>query len=988
MIQTPDLSLKPGEQLDGFVVGRVTPLAELRSTAIELAHPASGARILHLHNDDAENLFSLTFPTPPPDDTGLPHILEHCVLGGSKKYLVKDPFFEMVKCSMATFINAMTGSDHTVYPVASNVRQDFYNLADVYWDAVFHPNLLETTFEREGHHLELATKGDLSSDLILKGIVYNEMKGALSSPEAIVSDIVEKSLWPDTPYGKNAGGDPDRIPDLTYGQFKRFHQTHYHPSNAFIFLYGDIPTRDHLRFLSSRLAEFTKTAPVGPLPKQPRWSKPRRLSEKYPVGPSDPTSEKTYINVSWLVGDGLDVAEVLALRSLDQILLGNQAAPLRKALIDSHLGEDVSHAGLWVNGREASFHAGLKGSEASRTDQVEALIISTLKKIADEGVEAQAADAAFQQLAYEYREIGSMYPLRLMDRAVHLWMHGKDGLDALRAGKELKALKERFAADKRLFSRLIEERILNNPHRLTLTVSPDREIQGIKEAAFTEKMRALKASLSQERLKEIAARQDELDELLTAPNPPEALAALPQLHVRDLPAKPRHIPTHVEEAPGLTLLRNDLFANGVNYLQVSFDLSALPEDLWAYLPLYGECVGKMGAAGMDYAAMARRVAAHTGGVGFAHAVHAKVDGPGMLRRGTFGLKFLDEKAEPAMSVLHDLIFALDCTDESRLTDVLMQVRSHHRTRPASEGLSLALQHAGRGLNLEGKLNEISGGLPQTRLIEELAGAKRELLIAKLRAISAFLLTSGRPTASFTGSDDVFEKVRRWLGDWTGKMKLAAPPERAKQFEPFVAPPEGLAAPMNVAYCAMVLPAPRVYHPDAPVLAVGARLVSYNHVLEEVRFKGTAYGGGCAYGASLGTWSFHSYRDPWIWRTLDAYRASLNFVRNSNWSQTEVDRAIIGTAKEFERPIRPGEATSSALWRHLSADSAQRREARHAALLRASSASVKRALLEVFEAGFPKAAVCVVSSRQKLEEANRERPQTPLAIEDILPGESA
>jgi presequence protease len=978
MSKTPDVIFHAGQQLDGFVVRRAEPVEECRSVAYELEHPASGAKLLHLHNDDGENLFSVTFPTPPPDDTGVPHILEHCVLGGSKKYAVKDPFFEMIKCSMATFINAMTASDHTLYPVASNVKRDFYNLADVYWDAVFHPTLSETTFQREGHHLEVNEAGDL----ILKGIVYNEMKGARSSPEAVVSDLIEKKLWPDTPYGKDSGGDPDKIPDLTYEQFKRFHETYYHPSNGYIFLYGDIPTAEHLKFLSPRLAAFERKTIDAALPSQPRWASPRRSVDRYPIGANDPTAAKTYIVVNWLVGDGRDLADALALSALDLILLGNQAAPLRKALIDSHLGEDVSHAGLWINGVESSFHVGLKGSDGERTDEVENLILRTLGKIADEGIPAPLAEAAFQQLAYRYLEIASLFPLHLMRRVNHLWMHGKDALAALRAGREMESLKSRFARDPRLFSKLIQDRLLNNSHRLTVTVAPDQEIQGKKDAEFSRRMQELKESFSPRQIKQITMRQKELDELLSRPNPPEALAALPQLNVRDLPPKPRHIPTQIEEAANLTLLRNDVFANGVNYLHLSFDLAGLPAELRPYLPLYADCVGKMGAAGMNYAAMAGRVAGHTGGVGFSYAAVTRVESPASLRRGTFVTKFLDDQAEPAMGVLRDLVFELDCTDQGRLKDVLLQLRSHHHSRPASDGLAIALRHAGRGFSPEGQLNETWQGVPQTRLIEQSADSDYGPLIEKLKAIGGYLKRSGRAVASFTGSDRTGDLVRGRLADWTAGQ--SAPAASEESFERSTQPRrEGLAAPMNVAYCVTVIPAPRLFHPDAPLLAVGGRLVSYNYLLEEVRFKGTAYSGGCAYGANMGVWEFYSYRDPWIWRTLDVYRAAADFVQKSDWSQTDVDRAIIGTAKEFERPIRPGDATGTALWRHLSGDTDARREARHAALLAAKPGPVKRALLDVFEAGFPHAAVCVVSSRQKLEEANAQRPQTPLEIEEIL-----
>jgi presequence protease len=988
MSRNTDVVLQVGQELDGLVVRRAEPVEEFRCIAYELEHPATGARILHLHNDDAENLFSVVLPTPPPDDTGVPHILEHCVLGGSRKYTVKDPFFEMIKCSMATFINAMTSTDHTLYPVASNVKQDYYNLADLYWDAVFHPRLTEPTFAREGHHLEFAEKGNPASDLVIKGIVYNEMKGARSSPETLVYDFMEKGLWPDTPYGKDSGGDPAFIPQLTYQQFKRFHQTYYHPSNAYIFLYGDISTAEHVKFLAPRLNEFRRQKVDANLPFQPRWSSPRRQTHPYPVGPSDPLTAKTFLVVNWITGDGADLQDVLAMSALDLILLGHQGAPLRKALIDSHLGEDLTHSGFGVNGRESSFHIGLKASEADRAEAFEKLVFETLRQIVATGVSREQADAAFQQLAYRNLEIVSLFPLHLMRRATHLWMLQQDPLATLRAAKDLESLKGKFADDPHIFSRLIQERLIDNPHRLTLIVRPDREIQGRKDQEQAAKMRELKASLSKGELEQVAQKQEQLEELANTPNSPELLATLPQLQVRDLPRKPRHIPTSVDQSEGLTLLRNDVFANGVNYLQVRFDLSNLPAELFPFLPLYSDCVTKMGAAGLDYAAMAGRVAAHTGGVGFGHAADSRVDEPATVYSAVFSTKFLDSKTAPALDILRDVIFALDCTDRPRLSDVLRQVRAYHRSRPASDGLGLAARHAGRGFTLEGYLSELWHGLPQTRLVENLASGNHDALIEKFQAIGRYLTQSGGLMASFTGTDHVYEKLKTTLRGWSARTAGPAPRGARLNFEPWLSSPrEGLAAPMDVAYCVTTLPAIHISQPDAMLLAVGSRLVSFGHVLEEVRFKGTAYGGGCGYDGQGRTWTFHSYRDPFINRTLDVYRAAVDFVHKADWSQTEVDRAIIGTAKQFERPIRPGEATGAALGRYLLGDTRERREARHAAMLGVTASEVKRAVLEALERGFLKSAVCVVSSRQKLEAANKERPHDALPIEDILPAEN-
>ncbi|MGA2582403.1 MAG: insulinase family protein [Tepidisphaeraceae bacterium] len=979
-------TLQPNTKFDGYLVTRVTPLPNLRSTAYEITHQATGARIIHLHNADAENLFSITFPTPPPDDTGVPHILEHSVLAGSRKYRVKDPFFELAKSSMATFLNAMTDSDHTVYPVASNVRQDFFNLAEVYWDAAFHPLLTEQTFQREGHHLEFARKGDLGSDLIIKGIVYNEMKGARSSPESKVYDLIEKSLWPDTPYGKDSGGDPDHIPELTWQGLRNFHQTFYHPSNAYIFLYGDISTTDYLNFLSPRLAEFRNSDVNAQLPPQPRWSLPRTKVDVYPVAPTDPTAGKTFVVLNWLVGATADVNELFAFSALERCLLGNQAAPLRKALIDSKLGEDLAVHGFWANGVDSSFHIGLRGTEADRAEAVVKLVLDTLEKIADEGISPRQFDSAIQQLSYHYLEITPQYPLHLMASVTRIWQLGADPLSLLHADGYLDKLKRDFAADPRIFSRLIRTKLLDNTHRLTLVVKPDQEIQQKKDAAFTEKMRITKQSLSTEQLTAIARNQEELDELANEPNSPEAVASLPQLRVVDLPRKPRHIPTTVDHLPGGTaLLKNDVFANGVNYLHLSFDLTGLPKDLYAFLPLYGDCIHKMGAAGQDYVSIAQRIAAATGGIGFSTGLSTRVDDPNALvQQATFSSKFLDDNAYDALALLRDLVFQLDPRDTPRLRDVLLQARSHQRTRPAQQGMAIALRHAGRGLATEGYLQEVLGGLPQIELFEKITEGPVDPLIEKIEAIRTFLLNRARVTASFTGSDKVYDVFRRRLTEWTGDMAGAPIQSGPIGFEQFASPPrEGLAAPMNVAYCTMVMPAPHMSHADAPILSVATPLLSLNYVLDEVRFKGTAYGGGCGFNAGARTFSFHSYRDPWIHRTLDVYTHALSHVEHAPWSPADVDRAIISTAKGGEQPIRPPTSSGIALWRYLAGDTPARREARHEAMLGATLPGIKRVLIEQLSTNTSSAAVCVVSSREKLEAANRERPGNPLEVANIL-----
>ncbi|MCW8131067.1 MAG: insulinase family protein [Planctomycetota bacterium] len=989
----PPLMLQPGDEKLGFVVHKVTPLKNLRSVAYELEHRKTGARLLHVHNSDAENLFCIAFRTPPSDDTGLPHILEHSVLAGSKKFPVKDPFVEMVKASMATFINAMTYSDKTIYPVASNVRKDFYNLATVYCDAVFHPRLTEETFKQEGHHLELEKKNGKPADpakanLIVKGIVYNEMKGAYSDADAYVDNLMQKHTFPATTYGRDSGGDPEKIPDLTYKDFKRFYKDLYHPSNSFIFLYGDIPTLDHLKFLKKELDLFSKRTIDTSIPRQKRFKAEKRIKSPYPVGAKEPTRSKTYLVMNWLVGDGTNPLDVLTLSVLDYALLGNAAAPLRKALIDSKLGEDLTECGFSAGTLECTYSIGLKGSEASRAEKFRKLVLGTLAKLAEEGLPREVVDTAFQQIAYKYFEIQSMFPLWQMDRSYATWIYGADPLAFLRADELMNEIRLRYEQDPAYFSKILKERFLENPHRVFLVAYPDRKMQARKDAKFARRMRALKARLKSRDLARIAKEAEKLEALQGKPNSPRALATLPRLKASELPRKPRHIPTSVEPlSNGVEVLRNDVFANGVSYLHLDVDLAGLPDELIPCLSLYSDAVAKMGAAGRDWVAISRQAASHTGGVRFFAYVNAHIADPTRsVQHGRFTLKFLDGKADEALAIFRDIFLEMDPRDAARLKDVLLQTKAAHRSMIVSSALDLAARHAARHLTRETWVAEQLGGLPQTQLVERLCEdfeAQHPALMESLTRIRDFMRSRSRITASFTGSDAVYRKVRGSLEAWTGQMRAESVPAGCPTF-PVSAPGRaGLAAPMEVAYCTQVLPAPHVSHPDSPTLVVASRLLSLGYMWEEVRIKGGAYGGGSAYNGVDRTWQFYSYRDPWITRTYNTFRGLIEHVKKAKWSQADIDRAIIGTAKHGERPVRPSEATSTALWRHANGDTRELRELRHAAYLAVTPAKVKAAVLKVLEENFEKGGVCVVSSREKIEQANKETPDAPFAIEEIM-----
>lgn len=979
---------EPGTQLHGFTLQSAQAVPAIRSMVYQFEHDRTGARVLHIANDDAENLFSISFPTPPYDDTGLPHILEHAVLSGSHKYPVRDPFFEMVKMSMATFINAMTGWDTTYYPVCSNVRKDLFNLAEVYFDAVFHPLLSEETFRREGHHLRPVDPAKPTGKLTVSGIVFNEMKGYFSSPEARLFRLMSRTLLPDSIYGCESGGDPESIPDLTYTQLVEFHKQHYHPSNSYIVFYGDIPTTEYLAFLETRLSGFGKAQHYADLARQPRWLTPKTLIEAYPVGADEPQAQKTFITMSWLVGDATDPQQSVMWNILALILLGNEGAPLKKALIDSKLGTDLIHSGDSDAGCEQLFMVGIKGSEADRQQAFHEQVTSTLRSIADQPIDPLRIEAAFQQASYHHLEVQSNYPLHMLYRVLGGWRYGQSAITFLPMSEHLAELRRKVQADPLVFNKLIRTHLLDNPHCLTTVLKPDPQWQTTWDDAFAARMDKLRKNLSDAKCEELAQSAAELDERSGVPNSSEAVASLPQLSVRDLPANPRHIPTTVDKvSSGVTLLRNQVFANGVNYLHLDWKLNDLPRELWPYVPRYLGALTKFGIGNESYETTAQRMATCTGGIGAAAMLTSTADPsaqPYWSLRIT--LRMLDDKAAHALALLHDLLTHINPRDKARLKDVLTQTRAHYETSLVNNGSSTASHHAGRGLSLTGHLEELMHGLPQMELAKhhtDQFDTAADEVIQRIEEVRGSVLNRARLTASFTGTESVYGLVRKYLEDWSNALPNTPVATTKLSYLPYAQPPrEGLAGPMQVAYCVMQMPAPHVSHPDEPLLAVGSRLVNMDHVLTQVRFKGNAYGAWLRHESLASTLEFGSYRDPNIKETLDVYKQTPDYIKQAQWSQTDIDRTIIGTAKSDERPIRPAEATGTALTRHLLGITPELRETRFARLKSATPQDIKRALLNVLETQMKDAAVCVVSSREKLEAANQSLGDSALEIKDI------
>jgi len=984
----PKVLLSAGDEPHGFIVEEVTPLPDIRCVAYQMTHQKSGACALHLHADDPENLLAIAFRTPPPDHTGLPHILEHTALCGSRKYPVKDPFVELLKTSLATFLNAMTYPDKTVYPCASMVERDFFNLAGVYCDAVFHPLLTEEHFKQEGHHFDFEEPGDTDSPLAIKGIVYNEMKGAYSDLDGIIYRDMAAGICPDNAYGYDSGGNPDYIPELTYEQFVRFHQTYYHPVNALVFLYGSISTEAHLEFLDQAcLGKFDRLEMDTSIASQPRWSAPSRATHPYPIGQEDDPKGKTAVVMTFLTNDVTDATRSLSMNILDYYLLGNAASPLRKALIDSKLGQELTSSGYMDWQRDTLFTVGLKGAEPEHTDAIVELVQSVCTRLAEEGLEKEKIEAAFHRLELSSSEIGGMYPLRLMDRVYNSWLYDCDPLYHLRLKEHLAELRSRYETEEGFFEKQLRELIVENPHHTVYTYVPDKDYMAKKEEAAREKMVSVKADMSKGVLTRIAEEAAELDKVQSQPNSPEALATLPKLSLSDIPPEPFELDTTRHGIAGVPVLYTDIFSNGLSYVNLAFDLSGIDDELIDFLPLYTEAFRKMGAGDDDYVRMAEREAASTGGVGAGVSASGRVDDADHVQPFlTVSSRALDAKLPDMLEVLSDKILRGDLTDLDRLKDVILQGRVGRRSSIVSSGSHFASLYAARNLSRNCCIEERLGGVTQIQLFDKLADnfdSMRGEVVGKLARIREFFQSGPRLTASFVGGEQQFATLKEYLADLIGGLRDESPPTETSEFAQATGARDGIATPADVAFVARAFPAVGRDHPDAPVLLLLGTNLSFGYLWDQIRVKGGAYGAHAGYNALNGTFTYSSYRDPFIKETLDAYRGVADHIENSmDLSPEGVEQAIIGTVKALDRPIRPGQAVGAALGRYLNGDSLEARKRFRTRLLELTGDDLRRVSREILGPALERSPVCVLSSREKLTAANESLEADALEIMDL------
>ncbi|MHB8771669.1 MAG: insulinase family protein [Syntrophales bacterium] len=968
----PAPAFSAGERQQGFHIRRVEQIPDIRVTAYEIEHEPTGAGILHLHCDDRENLFSIGFRTPPHDSTGVPHILEHSVLAGSERYPLKDVFNELLRGTLQTFLNAFTYPDKTIYPVASQERRDFFNLARVYTDLVLRPRLLKETFLQEGHHLEFTAGGDLT----ISGIVYNEMKGAYSSPDNLMYKALQENLYPDSPYACDSGGNPEEIPSLTYAQFTAFHRTFYSPTNARIFLYGDIPTAEHLAFLAEMLAGFGRTAVDSAIRLQDRWSQPRSVHGFYPVDPEEKTAGKTTVNLAWMTAENTDPEAAMLVAIVADLLVGSAAAPLRKALIDSGLGEDLSPVtGLERDLRQIAFSVGLRGTDPDKAAQVEALTLDTLRTLAKAGFDRELIEGTLHQVEFHGRELirGSYpYGVVLMGRAYHSWLYEGDPLTDLNFPRTILAIRKKWEADPALFQGIVRRWFVDNPHRLLSVMEPSRSMQEEREREQRERMARLRDSLSPEAREEIRREQALLKRFQTEPDRPEAVATLPRLAVSDISREVDTIPTERTTLGGVPALVHDLFTNGIAYLDLAFDVSDIPDELQPYLPLLGKLTCQMGAAGLDYEAMAKRIALRTGGLGATLATGLTADGRGTWQQMIFSVKALYRNVDEAIAIVEDILKTGDLTDAARMRDLIREKKNGLHAAVVPSGHIFAQMAAAAPLSLSAWRTEQWHGRTQLKFIAAAADPLPDRgpeLIEKLAHLREMLFVQSRLRLNLTADDAGLRQLTAAAGR-ISTLPAGSPPGRSEDTPP--RPTHvGIAIPAQVSYVAKVLAAPPYRDPLSASLFVLAKQLSNGYLYRHIRVQGGAYGGSCRYEPLGGLFAFLSYRDPRLAETLSVYRDAVDDLSRNPIPPEELEKAVIGVIGSLDRPMDPAGRGYTALIREFTGlDDSDRRRFR-AEVLAMTADRLGETARRYFPAATEGAVIAVLGAEERLRQANEQ-----------------
>ncbi len=958
-------------ELNAYEVLEQRPLDDLHSEGCILRHKKSGARIAVIANDDDNKVFYVGFRTPPEDSTGVPHIIEHTVLCGSDKYPVKDPFVELVKGSLNTFLNAMTYPEKTIYPVASCNDKDFQNLMSVYMDAVFHPNIYkyQEIFKQEGWHYELE---DETSPITINGVVYNEMKGAFSSADDVLQRQILNSLFPDTSYRNESGGDPDYIPDLTYEAYLDFHRRYYHPCNSYIYLYGDMDVAEKLRWLDEEyLSHYEKITIDSAIREQKPFAKPVELVKKYPISSTETEEDNTYLSYNLVVGTVLDKKLYLAFDILDYALVSAPGAPVKKALLDAGIGKDIT-GGYDSGTMQPIFSFIAKNANGSQKEEFLSVIRETLKQQVKEGIDKKALLAGINGSEFRYREAdfgqfpkGLLYGIQCLDS----WLY--DDMQPfmhLEASETYRFLKEQVKTD--YFEQLIQTYLLDNPHASVVVIEPEKGLNAKKEEQLAKKLAAYKESLSKEEIQQLIADTKHLKQYQEEPSPREELEKIPMLRREDMKREAAPLINQEREVDGVTVIHHSMFSNGIAYLRFLFDIRDFAVEDIPYVGLLKYVLGYVDTEHYGYAELSNEINIHTGGIGCSFGVYPHMSGEEQMKvMFEVKTKVLMEELPEAGKLITEMIKTSVLSDEKRLLEILGQLKSRLQASLSSVAHSVASMRAMSYFSRAAYYQDAVGGILFEQKIADLAEhfeEKKADLIAKLEELTRRIFTPERMSVSVVCEEKDFETVGREIGQLKEKL-YPSEGTAVRNLPPLVLEQknEGFTDASKVQYVARTGNFKRHGFEYNGALRILKVIMGYDYLWINIRVKGGAYGCMNSYMRNGDTY-FVSYRDPNLEKTNEIYDGIPEYLENFTADERDMTKYIIGTISDLDTPLNPnakGARSMTALLQGITQEDLQRERDE---VIGATEKDI-RALKDMIASVLEEHNLCVIGNEEKLNE---------------------
>lgn len=943
---------------------------DVQSDGFILRHKKSGARIAILSNNDDNKVFYIGFRTPPEDETGVPHIIEHTTLCGSKKFPVKDPFIELAKGSLNTFLNAMTYPDKTVYPVASCNDQDFKNLMDVYLDAVFNPNITkyEEIFKQEGWHYELTSKDD---ELKINGVVYNEMKGAYSSPDEVLSSQIYRSLFPDNTYSKDSGGNPEYIPKLTYEAYLDFYHKYYHPSNSYIYLYGDMDVVERLEWLDKEyLSQYEYKKVNSEINKQPAFDEIKNIEAQYSITMDDSQENKTYLSYNRVVGDTLDKMLYQAFDVLDYALVSSPGAPVKQALIDAGIGDDV-YGSYDAGILQPVFSFVAKNANASQADEFENIIEGTLKEVVKTGINKEALLAGINSSEFKFREAdfgqfpkGLLFGLNCLDS----WL-----FDDMKPFIHLECLdtfaKLRRAVDTDYFEKLIQEYLLDNTHGSSVTVKPKRGLGNEKEEALAKELSNYKESLSDEEIKKLVEDTEHLKKYQEEPSSDEDLRKLPMLTRADMKKNAMPFSNIEDELLDVKVVRHDIESNGIDYISFLFDAGDFAQSELGYLGFFTNALGLVSTEKYSYTDLANATNIYTGGISTGTASHPDIkDRNNFVFKFEVKLKVLEKNLDKALELMEQMLLSSDFTDTKRLGELVAQIKARLQANLSSSGHLVAAMRSmssfSRYALYQDELKGIAFYRSICRIEKELSESPKSVS-DKLAAIARKLFARNRMLISFTGNNEAYGNAKPSLEKViAGFNKMSTVGNQAEVH--FNTAKEAFIDASQIQYVAKTGDFICEGYEYTGALRLLRIILSYDYLWINVRVKGGAYGCMNTFLRS-GESYFVSYRDPNLSDTLDVYDRIPEYIKSFSPDERDMTKYIIGTFSALDTPMNPEAKGSRSLSAYLEGITYEQIQKERNEILNAQPEDIRR-LADLVEAVLKKDSICVIGNENMIKES--------------------